>query len=75
MLQYYKMSRYDINRNGISGFTGISQQSMNQQQMGGRYNTAFNRNEQLVGKPNFTNDGKVLHNNMGEHLHDLKIVE
>lgn len=56
-------------------FKASSQQMMNVQQMGGNFNNAFNRHNQLISKPDFSNDGKLLHNNMGDHLHDLKIVE
>lgn len=69
------MNRYDGSKNSMSGFAGMSQQAMSNQQMGGKFSTAFNRNNQLIGKPDFNNDGRLLHNNMGDHIHDLKIVE
>lgn len=75
------MSRYDTKKNTIGGFMPVSQQSMYQQQIGGQFNSlngkagAFSRNQPLIEKPNFTNDGMVLHNNMGDILNDPRIVE
>lgn len=36
---------------------------------------AFQNNQQIIGKPDFTNRGNVIHNNMGDSLRDQKITE
>lgn len=68
------MNKYN-SKNNHSDFTGFSNQSMYSQQIGGKINTAFNRSDSIIPKPNFINDGKLLHNNMPDYLHELKIVE
>lgn len=61
--------------NMSNGFNPISQQSMMQQQMGGNFSNCFNGNPTLIGKPDFSNKGGVLHNNLNNDLHELKISE
>lgn len=36
---------------------------------------AFSNNQQIIAKPDFTNMGNVIHNNMGDSLRDQKITE
>lgn len=70
-----KYNNKNTNANTYQDFNGMSQQNLCTQQMGSKFNLAFNRNDPIINKPNFTNDGKILHNNMGDCLHELKVSE
>lgn len=59
---------------------GFSQQGFGQQQNRqfnnyGNISQAFQENQQIISKPDFTNKGNVIHNNMGDSLRDQKIIE
>lgn len=41
----------------------------------GNINNAFNQNQTLIERPDFTNRGGIIHNNMGDLLRDQKLVE
>lgn len=52
-----------------------SQQQMNISQQYGNISQAFRNNQSMIDRPDFTNRGNVIHNNMGESLRDQKITE
>lgn len=57
------------------GFNGISQSQLNMTQQFGNIPIAFGTNATMIERPDFTNRGGIIHNNMGDILRDQKIVE
>ncbi len=52
-----------------------SQQQMNMSQHYGNISQAFKNGQSIIERPDFTNRGNVIHNNMGDSLRDQKITE
>ena len=71
----YQNNNNNNNNNSNNRAQPYSQQSMFQQQMGGNMNNCFNKNPTLINKPDFSNKGGVIHNNLGDNLLEQKIVE
>ncbi len=56
-------------------FRPTSQYQMNMSQQFGNIQQAFSNNNQIIERPDFTNRGNIIHNNMGDSLRDQKISE
>jgi hypothetical protein len=69
---YFNGMRYNQSQKNI---TGMSQQMGHIQASMGNFNQAYTPGMTQINKPDFTNKGEVIHNNLGDRLFSESIVE
>lgn len=59
-----------MNGNGFNNFRGMTPQMMNAMmaRSGNNFNNAYRNGQTMIGRHDFTNNGDVVHNNLGDSL-------